>query len=109
MPQFRVAQEEGTRLNTYFYHIDDGYHYHQSDTRQGTTYYKCVLAGRGCRGRATFDAIDGFIHTSGHNHDPDPVYPDEMALRRNILRRCEALEYTTFPRIIFQEGRRLVP
>lgn len=105
MAHFRVAQEEGTRENTFFYHIEDGLYYHQSDRRQGTTYYKCVFAGRGCRGRATFDAVDGFVHTSAHNHQPDPIYPEEMALRRRVLRQCQDLEYLTYPQIILNASR----
>lgn len=105
VPEFRVAREEGIRRETYFYHIGDGLYYHVNVEREGTIYYKCVLSERGCYGRAVFDIVDGFIHTSEHNHDPDPIYPDEMALRRNILRRCRQLEYVCYHDILQQESR----
>ena len=110
LPEHRVARERGTRHGSHFYHILDGFHYHFSYRRQGLMYFKCVFYERGCRGRAMYDSVVGFVHsqTHPHNHEGDVLYPDEMALRRNILSRCERLEYVSFHRIIFEEGRRLV-
>lgn len=110
LPEHRVARERGTRPGSHFYHILDGFHYHFSYRRDGTLYYKCVFYERGCRGRAMYDRQDGFVHsaTNPHNHEADLLYPDEMTLRRRILSRCERLEYVSFHRIIFEEGRRSV-
>lgn len=104
-----VAMEEGTRPDTFFFHVEDGYHYHLNRESEGVKYFKCVLYERGCQGRAVFDNVDGFIHTQRHSiHGADPVYPEEMALRRAILARCRALEYTGWRTIIDEECRRYV-
>lgn len=104
LPILRVAREQGSRPDSYFFHIGDGFHYHTNRVNGGVTYYKCVRFERGCRGRATFDLAEGFLHTAEHNHVEDPHYPDEMALRNNILRRCEALENVSFQTIIDEEN-----
>lgn len=102
-PIFDVAREEGTRPGSFFFHIQDGLHYHVSQERPGTIYFKCVRYERGCRGRALLDETDGFMHTSAHNHERDLHYPEEMFVRRNILARCRALDYASFSIIIEDE------
>ncbi|XP_034246261.1 uncharacterized protein LOC117648123 [Thrips palmi] len=104
-----VAREPGTRPNSFFYHIENGFYFHESDRREGTIYYKCVRAARGCYGRASYDPMTGFVLTGIHNHEADPHYADEMALRRNILQRCENLDYVPFTRIILEESRGFHP
>jgi len=99
-----VAREPGTRPGTFFYHIENGYYFHESEQRHGTIYFKCVRAARGCRGRASYDPTEGFVLTGDHNHAADPHYADEMALRHRILQRCESLEYVSFQRIILDES-----
>lgn len=107
LPVLLIAREEGTRENCFFYHVNDGFHYHKNNERLGTQYFKCVFYEKGCRGRAIFNPVDGFLHTGEHtlvDRCPDIHYADEMALRRNVLRRCEALEYVSFNRILAQES-----
>lgn len=103
MAVFNVAREEGTRPGSFFYHIQDGFHYHLSEERPGTMYFKCVLYERGCRGRALLDDLDGFVHRTAHNHEPDLHYPDEMDVKRRILQRCRNLDYAPFARIVDEE------
>lgn len=93
--------------NTYFYHLDDGFYYHRSSARNGTIYYKCIKYERGCRARAVYSPNYGFEETErspGHDHERDPLYPDEVALRRAVLERCKLLEYISFRDIIDEEG-----
>lgn len=97
-----IAREEGTKPDSYFYHVEDGLHYHLNRQEEGVMYFKCIYYERGCQGRALFDNHDGFVHTQPHNHDADLLYPEEMALRRSILARCRSLEYTAF-RVIYDE------
>lgn len=106
VPQFRVAREPGRMQGSFFFHINDGFHYHKNSEVEGTIYFKCVRYEQGCRGRARFDLAEGFVHsaTSRHNHDPDMYYPDEMALRNRIIRRCERLEYVGYQQIIDEES-----
>ncbi|XP_052131612.1 uncharacterized protein LOC127751689, partial [Frankliniella occidentalis] len=110
MPVHLVAQELGTRARTYFYHIEeDGWQYHLSYERDASSYFKCVRKSKGCLGRATYDRAEGFLHSSPHDHDADIHYPDEMAMRRNVLSRCENMEYITYQNIILEEGRKFPP
>lgn len=109
MPVHLVAQELGTRARTYFYHIEDGWQYHLSYERDASSYFKCVRQSKGCLGRATYDRAEGFLHSSPHDHDADIHYPDEMAMRRNVLSRCENMEYITYQNIILEEGRKFPP
>lgn len=94
MPYLSVLEEEGTREGTVFYHIGDGLFYHKFATsRRGIIYYRCIFSERGyCGGRATFNCVDGFVHTCEHNHDPDIAYPEEVALKKNLIQGCENLD-----------------
>lgn len=104
----QIASEAGTRGDTRFYHINDGWHYHRNRVDHGTYYFKCVLYEQGCQGRAMFDPVDGFRHTQGHNHALDLVYPEEMALRNAILQRCRGLDYASYTRILDEEYLRYI-
>lgn len=99
-----IAREPGLRPNSFFYHIHNGFYYHEHIRLEGTIHFKCVRSARGCRGRASYDPTTGFVLTGVHNHEADPHYPDEMTLRRNILHRCENLGYVSFRQIILEES-----
>ncbi|KAJ1521839.1 hypothetical protein ONE63_003474 [Megalurothrips usitatus] len=103
VPVFNVAREAGNRPDSFFYHIGDGLYYHLNNQREIVL---CVLSERGCPGRALLDPKTGFIHTQPHEgHDPDPLYADELALRRNIITRCRQLDYKPYRQIIADECR----
>lgn len=111
----RVAREPSTRRNSYFYHVNRGpcrgHYFHRSYARGQTTYFKCVQYEAGCHARAILSPERGFRPGSGehrHSHEPDPLYPDEVALRRAILDRCRSLDYASYADIIDEEGRKLV-
>ncbi|KAK3926922.1 GTPase Der [Frankliniella fusca] len=50
------------------------------------------------------EGLEETERSRGHDHEPDPHYPDEVALRRAILDRCRSLEYVSFRDILDQEG-----
>lgn len=107
MPHFNIAREPANKEGTFFYHIEDGFHYHKSSEKDGTLYFKCVQFERGCRGRAIFNLFDGFYHSQPHDtHPADIHYPDEQALRHSVLNRCKQLEYVGYKDILAQESRR---
>lgn len=105
-PTVEPIVQPGMRPDTFFYHIENGFYFHESGKRHGNIYFKCVHAGKACRGRATYDPFAGFSMNGQHNHDPDPHYGDEIALMRKILAR--SLGNASFKSILLEEGRRWV-
>lgn len=85
MPEFNLHKEPGTRPGKFFYHIDDGFYFHEIARFRGRIYFNCVRAAKDCCGRAVFDETDGFVLTRNHNHGPHHQYLDEIAFRRNFL------------------------
>ncbi|XP_052131748.1 uncharacterized protein LOC127751763 [Frankliniella occidentalis] len=102
----RVRRERGSRKRSWFYHINDGYHYHINNIRNRKVYLKCIHFGKHCHGRALYSRRQGFIHTKRHDGcRRDRHYPNVMRLRRRILKRCTSLEVISFREIITQESR----
>lgn len=67
MARFDVAVEPAAREGSFFFHIEDGYHYYWNDEdKNGTIYFKCVQYGKGCRGRASLSPDKGFFHIQAH-------------------------------------------
>lgn len=110
MALFDIAREPASREGKFFYHVEDGYHYHRNRRDEyGTIYFKCVKYEKGCKGRAQFTPEGGFIHTQPHQgHGVDFLYPDEMAMRRAVLTRCRSPECVPFRVILDEEGLRYV-
>lgn len=104
MAQFRIIAEEGERADSYFYHINDGLHYHFHSESVSTIYFKCVHSS--CHGRALYRLGEAFYHTLAHNHPPDPLYTQVLDARRLIVSRARSLHYVSFADILASERRR---
>ncbi|KAK3920547.1 Nonribosomal peptide synthetase TES [Frankliniella fusca] len=107
MDELRLIREQGTRRDSYYYHVGDGYHYRFNDENESgfTIYFKCKI--QSCSGRAVFRRYEGFRHTEPHNHAPDILYSEVNNARRRILEQSRSLTYMSFSDILNAERRRI--
>ncbi|KAJ1521126.1 hypothetical protein ONE63_002826 [Megalurothrips usitatus] len=97
----RLIRENGFRPNTYYYHLGDGGHAYHFNTETSTSiYFKCVLYGQGCKGRAILRVGGNFRHTLEHNHPPDPDFVGERHFRENLLQRISTARYVDFKDVL---------
>ncbi|KAK3921644.1 Anthranilate--CoA ligase, partial [Frankliniella fusca] len=103
----QLKRQRGHRRGSWFYHVNDGFHYHKNCRKKGVVYFKCVHYETGCRGRALCDRRRGFIHTALHDVcKRDRYFPLVRQLRSRILMRCRRLELKTFRQILTEESAR---
>lgn len=81
----------GRRRDSHFFHNGDGWHYNLRERRSTVARLKCRFYNRGCRGTAAVNLTTGVLyHLQPHNHDPDPLFVEDMALRRRIIDDAES-------------------
>lgn len=105
-----LQREPGMREGSFYYHTGNGYHFNVIRQQGSTIYFKCVLAVRGCRARASYNTTRGFTSSGEHDHGPDHHYVGVIALKRNILARCAVpnLPEASIQTVVLEESLRCV-
>lgn len=102
----------GQTVNSRVYHRGDGLFYHVNRRRADRrfTYLRCIHYNSKtfkCPGNAKA-LLEGnrLYHLTGHSHEPNELYPEVLALKRDIFDRVKHGDQTAFHEIMQQEGQR---